>query len=234
MCWGSNSAGQIGNGETDNAETPDAVNDISTATDIAAGSLHTCAVLENGRVKCWGYNLMGQLGNGESGIDYIENTEPGRVSNISSATQVSAGAYYTCALLEDSTVNCWGFNYKGQLGNGTTDTAEEPEEVDEISSASQIDCGGNHACALLDDGSMKCWGYNYSGQLGNGESGSDADSSTPVDVSDISSISQITGGAYHTCAVIDDATLKCWGQNEDGQMGNETNTDADTPADVTF
>jgi len=117
-CWGRGSYGRLGNGSTSNQTTPVSVSGISTATSVSAGSTHTCAVLSGGTVSCWGYGDSGQLGNGSS-TSIIQST-PVSVSNISTATSVSAGTEHTCAVLSGDTVSCWGYGDSGQLGNGSS------------------------------------------------------------------------------------------------------------------
>jgi alpha-tubulin suppressor-like RCC1 family protein len=187
----------------------------TTATAIAGGKGHTCALLSGGTVQCWGYGYKGQLGNGS-----ITTTQgiPVSVSSISTATAVVAGTDHTCALLSGGTVQCWGKGNYGQLGNGSTSNQSTPVSVSSISSATAISAGGWHTCALLSGGTVQCWGYNYYGQLGNG---STSNQSTPVSVSSISTATAISaGGWYHACAVLSGGTVQCWGHGGYGRLGN--------------
>jgi alpha-tubulin suppressor-like RCC1 family protein len=121
------------------------------------------------------------LGNGSTS----DQGTPVTVSNISSATVVSAGGRssegLTCALLSGGTVQCWGYGYNGQLGNGSTSNQSTPVTVSNISSATVVSAGGGHTCAELSTGTVQCWGDGGSGQLGNGST--TGTQSTPVTVS---------------------------------------------------
>ena len=228
-CWGSGTYGQLGNGSTSLASSPVAVTGISTATQVSAGGYHTCAVLIDGTVRCWGRNNHGQLGNGTTTT--APTSSPVTVAGISTATQVHAGDFHTCALLADTTVRCWGLNSSGQLGNGSTTTSSTPVTVAGLSTATQIATGYFHSCARLADGTARCWGNNLYGQLGNGTSGSP--SSTPVTVSGIATATQLTaGGDYHSCAVLSDGTARCWGVGTWGQLGDGTYASSTTPVTV--
>ena len=223
QCWGYNQNGQLGHGTTNqHYATPVGVTGISSAVEVKGGGLHTCARLSSGAVQCWGYNLYGQLGNGTT----VTSTLPVGVSGIdgatAKATEIAAGYAHTCALLTDQTVQCWGDNTSGQLGvNGPTPKSTTPVAISGISGATAIAAGYGHACALLTDKTVKCWGYNGSGQLGNGTTVS---STTPVAVSGIDGVTvqatAISAGYLHTCALLADNTVRCWGDDSYGQLGN--------------
>ena len=234
-CWGQNTYGQLGNWSNTDSYTPVLVSGIptttgATATSISLGYNHSCAVLSDGQVKCWGRNSYGQLGNGSN----TNWKTPVLVSGIptttgATATSISTGRYHSCAVLSDGQVKCWGYNYYGQLGNGTDTNANVPVPVTGISTATSISLGSIHSCASLSDGQVKCWGYNYYGQLGNG---SNTNSNTPVPVTGISTATSISLGYFHSCAVLTYGQVKCWGDNGYGQLGNWTSTNSNTPVSV--
>ena len=132
------------------------------------------------------------------------------------ASAVSAGNNFTCALISNGTVKCWGSNERGRLGIGSTTSSNLPTQVSGITSAIAVETGDLHACALLKDGSIRCWGGNDDGQLGDGTTSS---SLTPVSVSSITSAIAIAAGYRHTCALLSNYTASCWGDNSQGQLG---------------
>lgn len=229
-CWGYNYFGQLGDGANANQTTPINVTGLSSGvTAITAGGLHTCALTNGEGVKCWGANEAGQLGNGTD----ASQTTPIDVTGLSSGvTAITAGGSHTCALTNGGDVKCWGANEAGQLGHGTTTSQTTPIDVAELSfEVTAITAGAYHTCILTNEGSVKCWGDNYFGQLGNGTT---VGQYTPVDVTGLSSsVIAITAGEYHTCALISGGSVKCWGYNGDGQLGDGTATDQTTPVGVT-
>jgi alpha-tubulin suppressor-like RCC1 family protein len=224
-CWGENREGQLGNGTTAIPGTPHAVavNGITGATAFTTGAYHTCAVLGNGTVRCWGRNDTGQLGDGT----WNTSSTPRPVNGLTGVVAVSGGGVHTCAVLGDGSVQCWGDNEFGQLGDGTTVTSLVPKPVQGISGAVAVSGGWRHTCALLGDGTVRCWGQNGLGQLGDGTT---TNRTTPVPVGGITGATAITAGWWHhSCALLGDGTVKCWGANEWGQLGNGTTTGSSSP-----
>ncbi|CAB5019149.1 MAG: chromosome condensation regulator RCC1 [Actinobacteria bacterium] len=233
-CWGRNDYGQLGNGTSNiYKNTAVFVSDIptttgATATSISSGLYHSCALLSDRQVTCWGLNDSGQLGNDSADL---KSLTPVPVSGISTATAISTGTEHSCALLSDGQVKCWGRNDWGQLGNENNIPSNVPVFVSGIptttgATAIGISTGKRHSCALLSDGQVKCWGRNIEGQLGDG---SYADSkNTAVLVSGIPAVTGgptaigISTGAGHSCAVLSDGQIKCWGLNDYGQLGDGT------------
>jgi alpha-tubulin suppressor-like RCC1 family protein len=207
---------------------------------ITAGNLHTCAVLDSGGVRCWGSNDHGELGNGTT----TTSTVPVVVSNLSGVLQVSAGGSHTCALVHGGTVKCWGLNGNGQLGSGKlgnglpgpafVDSIYEPVDVVGLTGAKSVASGGFHSCAIKADGKVACWGQDGSGQLGDEDPGDY--STTPVDVHGITVANPAKAlalGDSHSCAILADGTVKCWGHNFFGELGDGTTTERSVATAVT-
>jgi alpha-tubulin suppressor-like RCC1 family protein len=226
-CWGRNDRGELGDGVISLYEsTPVVVNRLSNVVAISTGGYHTCALLSDGTVKCWGANDRGQLGDGT----LEDKSTPVTVKGLSNAIAIASGDLHTCALLGDGTVKCWGGNYFGQLGDGTNVSKSTPITVNGLTNAVAISAGGYHTCALLSDGTVKCWGRNDRGELGDGKVVSYE--STPVTVIGLSNVIEISTGVAHTCALLNDGTVKCWGNNADGQLGDGTTTPSSVPVTV--
>jgi alpha-tubulin suppressor-like RCC1 family protein len=223
-CTGWNLFGQLGNGTLTDSPTPVRVANLSGVTAIAAGNDHTCAVLTGGTVKCWGDNTYGELGDGTINYNYsprhnIWSSTPVAVLNLTDVTALTAGNQFTCALKLNGTVACWGGNFGGELGNGTSMESPTPVSVVNLPGVvSSIASGYSHTCALLSGGTLACWGENGSGQLGDGTT---VTALAPV-VPAISGATAVTGGFYDTCVALQDGTAACWGYDQYGELGNDS------------
>ena len=241
FCWGSNTSGQLGNGTTTSSNSPVAalstgVLSGKTITAISIGSNSTCAIASS-ELFCWGENSFGQLGNGattSSNVPVAVN-RTGALSG-KSVSAVSLGENHTCAIA-NSAAYCWGYNWWGMLGNGTTTASSTPVAVSTSGvlsgkSATQISAGLNHTCAIA-NGAAFCWGYNEQGQLGDG---TQLNSSSPVAVITSGallnkSLTQITTGSNHSCASTTTEAF-CWGVNSENQLGDNTKISSLTPVKV--
>jgi alpha-tubulin suppressor-like RCC1 family protein len=245
-CWGANYSWQLGSEDIEAVvadeytHIPVLVPGINNAIDIqgsyGSGFNSTCALLSDGRIKCWGDNYFGQLGNnGTVYTDFPENIEeemrglPSEVSNISTALSISVSSDFSCAVLEGGSVQCWGYNGWGRLGNGTDILSTIPVNVSGVTSAVSVGTGHYGGCALLSSGIVKCWGGNEYGQLGNG---STITSNIPVTVTGVSNAVALNVGATHSCAVLATGSVKCWGRNNYGQLGNGSFVDSSVPVVV--
>ena len=226
-CWGYNIKGQLGDGTTTDRLTPTVINvDNGTAvTQLALGGDHSCALLENGRIKCWGSNSNGQLGDGTrtSAARPIPHSINGDNGTI--FTYLALGETHSCALMDNGTVKCWGRNIHGQLGDGTKTKRPIPKRIniDEENTVTQLALGYWHTCALLDNGKVKCWGYNLHGQIGDGST-TERRNPTAINVDDGRAVTQLALGYFHSCALLDNGAIKCWGQNDYGQLGDGSTT----------
>lgn len=219
-CWGLNSSGQLGDNSTTNRPLPTTqVAGISTATSIAAGGNHSCAILANGNVRCWGANGSGQLGDNS----ITNRRSPITVAGLPQlATRIALGSSHSCAILQDKSVWCWGNNASGQLGDNKASGPNSPSPVQAqgISTAIAVAAGNFHSCAVLSDGTARCWGNNSNGQLGDGTT---VDKSIPTAVGSLGGLAErIRAGAAHTCAELQNNGPRCWGYNIFGQVGNNT------------
>lgn len=259
-CWGDASVGQLGTGTTETVGDDEAPADVPAldlglgrrARAIAAGDFHTCAIVQGGAVLCWGWNRFGQLGYART--DDLGDDEP--IANLPAvdlgpgraATALAAGANFTCALLDDGSVRCWGGNIGGQLGQGNTANIGDDEKPGSVPAiplgpgrrAVGIAAGGFHACAVLDDGELRCWGSNAKGELGLRTTASLGDSepaylAPPVNLGPGPGTLEVDAGFSHTCALRADGEVRCWGDGSKGALGlgvEDVVGDDETPASV--
>jgi len=268
-CWGRNNYGQLGIDQKNN-NIGDSSGEMAqltginlgtgrTATAISVGLYHTCALLDNASVKCWGYSSKGTLGldnNTSPSGDYLWGGVSGEMASLPTvilgtgrtATAISAGMYHTCALLDNASVKCWGWNEHGQLGiDNTTDMGDDSGEMASLPTinlgtgriATAISAGYSHTCALLDNASVKCWGANNYGKLGidsttkKGDSSGEMASLPTINLGTGRTAKSISAGNHHTCALLDNASVKCWGYNNTGQLGiDNTNNMGDDSGEM--
>jgi alpha-tubulin suppressor-like RCC1 family protein len=235
QCWGAASRGQLGYGDTSPPwftaiESPTPVAGLSSgARALTAGGNHTCALMDAGGAKCWGSNDFGELGDGTS----TDRNSPADVTSLPPGVDAfTLGEQHACALVSGGAM-CWGRNTQGQLGDGTTLSRPTPGDVTGLTTGVvAIVAGTQHTCAVTDVGGAKCWGRNESGQLGDG---STTQRPEPVDVFGLTSgVGAIAGATLHTCAIVGSGSVKCWGRNFSGELGDGTTTERDAPANVVW
>jgi alpha-tubulin suppressor-like RCC1 family protein len=185
------------------------------AFSIAAGRSHTCVVTTEGGVLCWGKNEHGELGNGTWSGSRVPMDVPGLTRGV---RYVAAGWGHTCVLTWEGGVKCWGYNKNGELGDGTNTDSNRPVSVRGLEhGVESIEAADDHTCAVLVNGSVKCWGFNLYGQLGDGTA---VDRNVPVDVVGLTrGVAAVAAGWGHTCAMMPEGGVKCWGNNHYGQLG---------------
>jgi hypothetical protein len=242
MGWGYNSYGEVGDGSSGaEVETPVFVSGQSEATQVSGGAYHALALQANGGVSAWGYNYDGQLGNGTRTNSPVPTPVPG----LSNVVQVAGGYYASYALLANGTVMAWGENEEGELGQGNVTGPElcegdpcstKPIPVPGLTNVIAIDAGEEYALALLSNGTVMFWGYDYYGESGNGI-GIQTETPSgcycvdhPVPVPGISNAVAISAGWYLGSALLADGTVKDWGYNYYGEVGNGTLNKTEPPA----
>ena len=226
-CWGDNRNGQLGDGTTSAHYQPTVVG-LSNVTSIAKGRMRTCAVAGGG-AWCWGWSQsVGALGDGTTS----DRTQPTSVVGLASGVStIAGGENHTCVLTPSGTVKCWGYN-TGALGNNTTTSSAIPVDVLGLTGANEITAGTTHTCART-GGAVKCWGYNDHGQMGFAP-GNNNYQLTAIAVTGLAdvTITQLSAGSQHTCALTSAGTIRCWGSNTAGQLGRATIADQQPALDV--
>ncbi|MDR0965254.1 MAG: hypothetical protein LBM75_01880 [Myxococcales bacterium] len=258
-CWGLNERGQLGEvmgnawlfsadplpvTRQPEGNPPGPSEALADIRSVATGpaSAHSCAVKTDGTAWCWGANGSSQLGDGsrtmwKTPVQVLESlaSEEIEAAPLDAVTSIATGRDHTCALLDGGAVRCWGANTSGQLGNGTTTQSATPVLASGIGTALSIVAGEVSTCALLVGGTARCWGDNTYGQLGRTTTASQ--NLSPGLVGAISSQSLGNGaflrmGGHHACAVLVDKTVRCWGRNDSGQLGDDTTVNKVTPTAV--
>ncbi len=235
--WGYNAHGQLGDGTTTESSSPVSPG-LTNVVAVDAGYEHNLALLANGTVMAWGDNYSGELGVGGSdfagGGPEICGTGqcskvPVQVPGLSNVVAISAGYYFSLALLANGTVMGWGYDFHGQLGGGVgipsgCECVEHPVQVPGVSGAVAISSGEGDAMALLGSGAVMAWGENTNGQVGNGSFTEISPSCScvgPVAVNGLPGPAQaIAAGSYHNLALVGGGIARTWGYNADGELGN--------------
>ncbi len=225
FCWGSNFQGQLGIGIENGPETCGGQESCSTRPALVAGGHafrvvtvgwgHTCGLTTDDRAFCWGNNWGGQLGDGTT----TRRMVPVGVKGGLRFRQIEAGANHTCGVTyPDDRVYCWGWNFYGMLGDGTTAARLKPVPLLGSRRFRQVSGGLWHTCGVTTDNVAFCWGRNDKGQIG--DSTSAAKRLSPTRVSGTHRFHQVAAGENHVCAVTISSTAFCWGEGRQGQLGN--------------
>lgn len=245
--FGQNNYGQLGVGDLNIRYVATEITTFSSGSTVTsivssgsadANTSSACALRANGTVWCWGYNGYGQLGDGTT----VNKSIPVQIAGISTAVSLygSGGQYGSFyAILADGTARSWGYNGYGQLGNNTTTSSSVPVVVSGLSNATKIVNTGSGsygtACALRSTGAVMCWGYNGYGQIGDG---SVTQRNIPTAVLTISTATDIVmsgdSNTTYMLAKLADNTLRTWGYNGYGQLGDGSVTARSTPVNPTI
>ena len=248
-CWGSNSNGKIGSGNTSSALVPSAVK-ISGALvgkvikqiEPSSAGNHSCVIASDDKAYCWGHNGFGQLGNNNT-VDSLTPVAVDTAGVLASKTikQIASGGISSCVIASDDKAYCWGSNNFGQLGNGNLKNSSTPTPVSTTGvlagkTIKQITAGNSYFCVIASDDKAYCWGGGRRGALGNGSTLSLVISTpTPVSTTGVlagKTIKQITAGTEFTCAIASDDKAYCWGSNSSGQLGNNSTINSGVPVAV--
>ncbi len=214
MAWGQGEEGKLGDGSINNSNVPVEVTGLNEVTAISAGGKHALALQSDGRVKAWGSNKKGQLGNGE--VNNGEET-PVEVKELGGVSAIAAGGFHSMALLTNGTVEAWGADHFGQLGNGTeVETVDQPVAVQGLIGVHAIAAGETHSLAALTGGEVYAWGSDKAGELGNG---SQTLSPIPVLISGLTEVSSLAAGTNTSAALQTSGNVWTWGANGEGQSG---------------
>lgn len=243
LCWGSTSPFNQ-NGHPDwyenigDDETPISAGYVDVGgrvRQVAAGIYTSCALLESGNVRCWGDGGYGQLG---YAIPSLISGSPAMLGDIDvggTVQQIVAGGVHTCALMSTGAVRCWGdvpfTSHASMIGDDETPASAPDVEIG--GTVEQLAAGRYHTCALLTTGAVRCWGWGDQGQLGYGNTNTIGDDETPASAGDVNVgglVRQIAAGGSHTCALLTNGRVRCWGASVLGYGNTDTIGDDETPA----
>ena len=226
-CWGENSIGEVGDGTQVTRVSPvEVASGLSTAAGVAVNSGHSCA-WGGGTGVCWGRNANGELGNG---VVDVGGAAIAPVTTLATAvTAMTVGTFCTCAVAGTS-VQCWGDNTVGELGNGTTTQSASPVTVMGIAGTpTTVALGGQHACAIS-SGNVYCWGNNFNGEVGDN---STTNRTSAVAIALPTTATQLALASAVSCALLGNGDVYCWGGNNLGQLGLGDTVERHVPTKVT-
>jgi alpha-tubulin suppressor-like RCC1 family protein len=245
--WGENGLGELGDGTVEQRLAPVAVSGLTGVTATSAGDFWSLALFENGTVDAWGANEWGQLGDGgfkgpeecsTNNEPHPCSTTPRPVTGLSGVTAIASGEIHNLALLGDGTVRAWGYDGWWQLGDGTegqTGCSCRPVPITPtgLSGVTAIAAGYEHSLALLSNGTVKAWGRNDFGELGDGTTGGECECSRiPTAIAGLSGVTAIAAGGQHSLALLSNGTVKAWGSNAAGELGDGSTEQRDAPVTV--
>lgn len=228
-CWLNREVGQV----------PTIVPNLTGVTDVSVGDRHACALKASGTAVCWGDNNYGELGHGTSTQNGSSIFPPLDVVGLTGIKSIEAFDRNGCAVLADDSAACWGTISRGQTASGTwNNTGKQPTPAPavELTGITQLAGGYQLACAALSDETAKCWGENDYGGLGDPSLTNSPfiGYPTPRPVVGLSGVMSVTTGTSHACAALTDNSVRCWGRNFEGQLGNGvTGSGGPSPVSVT-
>ncbi|MBI4040571.1 MAG: hypothetical protein HY390_01760 [Deltaproteobacteria bacterium] len=237
-CWGANTDGQLGTGGDQDNKVAVPVMDkngefLSNVKEMALSQEHSCALLNDETVSCWGRRPAGETPFGSTQDFTAFPILLGPTTHLTNVKSIGLGQEHSCALLNNGTVKCWGKNVSSQLGDNTALDQMFAVSVKNLSDVKEIEIGkgssetnkGAHSCAILNDGKAKCWGYNFYLQCGSGANRADLSKARFVQEqsgNQLENVKQISCSSEHTCGILNDGSIYCWGKNSSGQVGDTT------------
>jgi alpha-tubulin suppressor-like RCC1 family protein len=231
-CWGEGYAGRLGN-DVSGSTIPLQVGQAEDWVAVAAGGAHTCGIRADRTLRCWGGNDSGQLGTQGYSTHEPQLVAPTGFDGDDLWTAVTAGGRHTCAIRTDRMLFCWGSNQFLQLGIGSLPSPDQNRPRAVGFNFLEVAAGGIHTCAVRDvglgDAELRCWGSDARGQVGGHDDPESDLQGTPRAVGEVD-WAHVTAGGETTCGLKMDGSRWCWGRNDLGQLGDETQTDRPAPA----
>jgi alpha-tubulin suppressor-like RCC1 family protein len=233
-CWGGNIYNQLGLDTNDTQSTTPVKVGSLNANAIATGTT-SCAIVSGG-VQCWGNNGDGQAGQTPIGTSSATPAAVVGLGGVGAPQGISVGEYHACANVAGGSVYCWGWNMYEQLGD---DAAAEGAHATAVrvqglsSGVTLVTAAYGHTCALLTNGRVVCWGLQRRGAIGDGQASEDGVAEDPVQVMDLANVTELSTRFLHSCAVLSNGAVKCWGSGASGELGNGASTDSSVPVSVT-
>ena len=217
-CWGINTTGQLGIGDTTDRNTPAQVGVATNWRTVSAGNSFTCGIKTDNTLWCWGSNANGRTGLNTSTGNTLTPTQ---VGSGTTWAKVFVGATHSCATKSDGTLWCWGSNANGRTGQNTsTGNLLVPTQVGVGTTWASGSSSNTNTCAVKTDATLWCWGWNFYGQIGVGDT---SDRLVPTQVGSSTNWSTAASGTSYTCATKLDSTLWCWGTGAFFQLGYTQN-----------
>jgi alpha-tubulin suppressor-like RCC1 family protein len=225
-CWGYNPYGQVGDG-TDGEHRGSPVNTgLQDVVEVATARYHTCARTSAGELYCWGVNWSGQLGIGDD--DDVNTSEPNALALTFTPIAIALGEESSCALDDTGSLWCWGHNEFDKFGTDAFSSSDIPERVADFGpTATALGTGEGTTCVVVDR-EVQCAGINDTGQLGAGS----LDRKQGFVPSIGANALTVSGGERHTCALLSDGTVSCFGSFYDGTLGDDRIVEPPAPAPV--
>ena len=232
-CWGSNSAGELGVGDSVKRAEPAPVLGLGPIREAALGDTYSCALEEGSGVKCWGSDSslvsLGRLGGDVRPVGKEEElVTPRKVPDVLSAAELKIGLNHACVRTLEGAVKCWGNNVYGALGDGTRITRGRPETVRGITNPTALALGVDRTCVLLQSSQVMCWNHPESSD----RNLLNTPGPTPAMVENLTDVTAISAASGHVCALHQSGVVSCWGSNSSGQLGDGTTEARATPVQV--